>query len=87
MLTVVETRGTILNMTKKKETLESILRRLVQKAPVLNEIHRGSGISRRILIRFRDGHGNITLRNAQRLMDYFEIDVVELGKRKGKAVT
>ncbi len=72
-------------MSKKKEDLEQILRRLVRKSPTLRAIKLGTGISNRILIRFRDAEGSLTLRNAMKLMDYFGLGVVEPIVRKTPA--
>ncbi len=67
-------------MSKSKPTLAETLRKAIEESgETVAALARGSGIPQPVLHRFVSGERDLTLRTADKLLDYFDL---ELRKRK-----
>ena len=68
--------------TAKRETIADLLRRMILERETVAEVVRGSGIAQPVLHRFIHGERDLTLRTADKLLQYFELEIRPKGKTK-----
>ncbi|MCY2991632.1 MAG: hypothetical protein NTY19_27725 [Planctomycetota bacterium] len=64
----------------KRETIADLLRRKILERETVAEVVRGSGIAQPVLHRFVHGERDLTLRTADKLFDFFDLEIRPRGK-------
>ncbi len=82
-LTMFGSRGIIRNMKKKAAPISDLLRKTIAESEVpLLQIEEATGVHRACISRFVRGLHSLRLDVADRLADYFGLELRETGKRK-----
>jgi plasmid maintenance system antidote protein VapI len=67
---------------RPRRTLADILRRHILEHETVAEVARGTGIAQPVLHRFVHGERDLTLRTADKLLDYFNLEIRPRGTGK-----
>ena len=68
-------------METKRESISEILRRAIDRVPSINALAKSTGVPRMSIHRFMNGETSLRLDNAERLAEFFGL---ELREREGK---
>jgi plasmid maintenance system antidote protein VapI len=66
----------------KRETIADLLRRKILECDSVAEVTRGTGVAQPVLHRFVHGERDLTLRTADKLLQYFELEIRPRRTRK-----
>ncbi len=63
-----------------RETIADLLRRKIRERDSVAEVARGTGIAQPVLHRFVHGERDLTLRTADKLLQFFDLEICSKGK-------